>query len=105
MNAKTSASRRCGTRWCCRTLLTATITSLGRSGLVVRHVDDQHPASGFRHRVGRILELGLAVADGDEVGAGDAEFVGQVALDRVGAALRELLVVRLAAGGVGVTRD
>ena len=35
----------------------------------------------------RILRLGLAVADGDEVGAVDAVFLGQVPLDGVGAAL------------------
>src|SRR6202011_5660215 len=58
--------------------------SLGRGGLV-RHVHDLDAAVDFRQRVGRVLELALAVSDGHKVGAGNAELVGQIALDRVGA--------------------
>ena len=57
-----------------------------RRGLGV-HVDDLNAAVGRVHRRVRILRLGLAVADGDEVGAADAVFLGQVPLDRIGAAL------------------
>ena len=77
---------------------------LGRGGLV-RHIDDLHAAVRFRQRLARVLELALAVSDGHEVGAGNAEFVGQIALDRVGAPLGQVLVVGLAAGGVGVAGD
>src|ERR1700687_1413977 len=78
--------------------------SLGRGGLV-RHVHDLDAAVDFRQRVGRVLELALAVSDGHEIGAGNAELVGQIALDRVGAPFGQILIVGLATGGVGMTRD
>src|ERR1700692_2613222 len=68
----------------------AHLTGLLRRRGLVRHVDDLHPAVHFRHRVAGVLELALAVADCDEVAAGDAELVGQKALDRVGAALGQV---------------
>ena len=46
-------------------------------------------------RIGRvlcILQLGFAVADGDELAGGDVIVVDQVALDGVGAALGQILV-------------
>ena len=76
-------------------------TSL-RRGLGV-HVDDLNAAVGRVHRRIRILRLGLAVTDGHEVGAGDAVLLGQVLLDRVGAALGKILVIRFAADRVGMT--
>ncbi len=78
--------------------------SLGRGGLV-RHVHDLHAAVYFGQGVAQVLELALAISDGHEVGAGNAEFVGQKALDRVGAPFGQILIVSLAAGGVGMTRD
>ena len=67
------------------------------------HVHDLDAAVGRIHRRVRILRLVLAVADGDEVGAIDAILVDQVLLDRIGAALGEILILRLAADRVGVT--
>ena len=90
--------------WCCRPCLSPPPVhftgSLGSGGLV-RHVHDLHAAVGFSHRCIRILELALAVADGHEVTAGDAEFVGKVALDRI---YRDRLVefASLACGLAGV---
>ena len=78
--------------------------SLGDGGLVF-HVDDLNAPIHFGQRIGGVLQLGLAVSDGDKVGAGDAEFVDQVSLDRVGATLREFLVVGVATRGVGMTGD
>src|SRR6266540_1834531 len=75
-----------------------------RRGLVF-HVDHLDAAVHFRHRLARILELALAISDGDEIGAVDAIFVDEIALDRVGAALREVLVIGFAAGRVGMARD
>src|ERR1700731_4451359 len=60
-----------------------------RRGLGV-HVDDLNAAVDRVHRRVRILWLGLAIADGDEVGAVDAVFVDQVPLDGIGAALGEV---------------
>src|ERR1700732_1806538 len=70
--------------------------SFRRGGLVF-HVHDLDAAGHFRRRVGGVLELGLAVSDGYELGAGDAEFVDQITLDRVGSAPRKGLVVGRAA--------
>ena len=53
---------------------------LGCGGLA-GHVDDLNAAVRRIHRVARILRLGLAVTDRQQVGAGDAEFVDQIALD------------------------
>src|SRR5215210_4782661 len=44
---------------------------LRRRGLA-RHVYDLHPAVDFGHRIGRILELALAVSNGHQVAAGNA---------------------------------
>src|SRR5258708_16142899 len=76
---------------------------LGCRGLVF-HVDDLHAAIGFRHRVRRILELALAVADGHEVGAGDAVFVDQIFLDRVGAPFGQILIIAFAATRIRLAR-
>src|SRR5882724_3203874 len=78
--------------------------SLGCSGLVF-HVHDLDAAVHFRRRVGRVLQLGLSVSDRYEVGAGNSEFFDQMTLDRIGAALRKVLVVGLAAYGVGMASD
>src|SRR5437879_1098482 len=77
---------------------------LGRGGLVF-HVHDLDASVDLGHRLVRILELALAVSDGNEIGAGDAEFVDEIALDRVGTALGQVLVVGLAAGRIGMTRN
>src|ERR1700744_2797034 len=77
-------------------------TGLLRRSRLVFHVHDLHPAVGFRHRLVRVLQLALAIADGDEVGGRDVVVVDQILLDRVGALFRELLIIGLAAGGVGV---
>src|SRR3984957_16433159 len=50
-----------------------------------------------------ILQLGLAIAHGDKGGGGNLETIDEVALDRVGALLGEVLVSRKAALGVGMT--
>src|ERR1700761_8797846 len=65
-------------------------------GFLGLHVDDLDAAVGFRHRLVGILQLALAISDGDEIAAGDAVFVDQIALDRVGAALGQVLIVLLA---------
>src|ERR1700716_2537915 len=77
---------------------------LGRGGLVF-HVHDLDASVDLGHRLARILELALAVSDGHEIGAGDTVFVDEIALDRVSAALGQVLIVGLAAGGIGMTRD
>ena len=61
------------------------------------HVDDLNATVGRVHRCVHILRLGLAIADGDEIGAVDAVFLGEVALDGVGAALGQVLVIGFAA--------
>src|ERR1700753_4263514 len=76
------------------------IRLLGR-GFLVLHVDHLHPAVVVRHRIAGILELGLAVSDRDQIAARDAVFVGQIALDGVGTALRQVLVVGIGAGDGG----
>src|ERR1700728_4851015 len=68
---------------------------LGR-GRLVRHVDDLHTAVHVRRRVAGILELRLAVSNGDKVGPGNAKLVSQVALDRVRTALGQVLIVSVA---------
>src|SRR5260221_11308761 len=75
-----------------------------RRGLGV-HVDDLDATVDRVHRCVRILRLGLAIADGDEIAASDAVFVGEVALDGIGAALGEILVVGFAADRIGMTGD
>src|SRR5450759_1794563 len=75
-----------------------------RRGLGV-HVDDLNAAVDRVHRRARILRLALAIADGDEIAAIDAELLGQVPLDRIGAALGEALVEFFAADRIGVTGD
>src|SRR5258707_12320316 len=77
---------------------------LGRGGLVF-HVHDLDASVDFGHRLVRILELALAVSDGNEIGAGDAVFVDKIALDRVSAALGQVRVARLAAGRIGMSCD
>src|ERR1700729_2281835 len=56
-----------------------------RRGLGI-HVDDLDAAVDRVHRRIGILRLVLAIADGDEIAAGDAEFADQIALDGIGAA-------------------
>src|SRR5882762_2000854 len=51
-----------------------------RRGLGI-HVDDLNAAVDRVHRRVRILRLGLAIANGDEIGAIDAVFLGEVPLD------------------------
>src|SRR4029077_6393376 len=72
---------------------------------LVFHVYDLDAAVHFRRRVGRVLQLGLSVSDRYEIGAADTEFFDQMTLDRIGAALRKVLVVGPAAHGVGMTGD
>ncbi len=52
-----------------------------------------------------ILRLGLAITDGDEIGAVDAVLLGEVALDRIGATLGEALVVFFTADRIGMAGD
>jgi hypothetical protein len=67
------------------------------------HIDDLNAAvNRVQRRIG-ILRLGLAVAHGHKVGAGDAVFLGQIFLDRIGAAFAEVLILGLAARRIGVT--
>src|SRR3954470_15868658 len=54
-------------------------------GRLVFHIHDLDAAVGFGQRLVRVLELGLAVSDGDQIGTVDAVFLDQIALDRVGA--------------------
>src|SRR5882672_2776297 len=54
-----------------------------RRGLGV-HVDDLNAAVDRVHRRVRILRLALAIANGDEIGAIDAVFLGEVPLDGIG---------------------
>src|SRR5213592_4266194 len=81
--------------------INAVMTSL-RRGLAV-HIDDLDAAVDRVHRRVRILRLGLAIADGDEIGTGETILLGQVLLDRIGATLGEVLVVGLAADRIGMT--
>src|SRR5262245_8900591 len=81
-----------------RRFVSASVTGLFR-GL---HIDDLHAAVLFRERVAGVLQLGLAVANGYQVLGLQAVMVEQVALDRLGAALRQALVILLGALGVGV---
>src|SRR6476660_7709999 len=55
------------------------------------HIDDLNAAVDRVHRGVRVLRLGLAIADGDEIGAVDAAFLGEVPLDGIGAALGQVL--------------
>src|SRR6516225_11482935 len=50
----------------------------------------------------RILELALAVSDGDKVAGGDVIVVHQVVLDGIGTPLRQVLVVGVPSDGVRV---
>src|SRR4029450_4154495 len=84
-----------------RPYLHALFGCVRRRGLVF-HVHDLDAAVHFRQRLARVLELALAISDGDEMGAVDAVFVDEIALDRVGAAFGKILVVGLAAGRIGV---
>ena len=106
MNPKQNASRRCdaerivagksrSTPRPCRNRL------FGRSGLVF-HVHDLHAAVTLGHRLVRVLELALAIADGHQIGAVDAVFIDQITLDRVGAPLGKVLIVAFATGRIGV---
>src|SRR5690348_10947565 len=52
-----------------------------------------------------VLQAGLAVTHRDEVVAGNAVILAQVALDRVCAPIGETLVVGVAAGGIRVAGD
>src|ERR1700742_1837679 len=80
--SNTRASRRiCGTHLCRKTRLSPReddrkMELLRRSRLVF-HVHDLHPAVGFRHRLGPVLVLALAVADGDEISRRDVVVVDQ----------------------------
>src|ERR1700722_10605235 len=117
----------CGTHRSCKNLPDATTASLRRlprtsdypdleflgvpdlellgSGRLVRHIDDLHTAVDVRRRAAGVLEFGLAVSDGHKIGPGNAELVGQVALDRVCTPLRQVLIVSVAADRVGVACD
>src|SRR3954468_22783168 len=66
------------------------------------HIDDLDAAILFRERLAAVLELGLAVANGDQVLGRQPVMVDQVALDRLSAALGQTLVIFFGALGVGV---
>src|ERR1700722_7548442 len=114
-----SVPQGCGTHRSCKTLLGVTTASLRRfartsdypdlellgSGRLVGHIDDLHTAADVRRRAAGVLEFGLAVSDGHKIGPGNAELVGQVALDRVCTPLRQVLIVSVAADRVGVACD
>src|SRR5260363_215625 len=51
------------------------------------HIDHLDAAVHLGERLARILELALAVAHRHQIGAGNAELLDQIALDRIGAAL------------------
>src|SRR3569832_1275762 len=74
---------------------------LFRRGLA-REIDDLIPAVDGRCRRVRILQLGLAVAHGDEIGAGNAELLAEILLDRFGTVLRKVLVEGFASDRIGV---
>ena len=67
-----------------------------------RHIDDLHPAVLVGKRIGRVLELLLAVPDTDQILRRQAEFFDKKALHRLGAALRQALIVGVAPFGVGM---
>ena len=94
-----------GTHGSCKTLLGVTTASLwrllGRGSLV----DDLHTAVHVRRRVAGVLELRLAVSHGHKVGPGNAELIGQIALDRVCTPLGQVLIVSVAADRVGMACD
>src|SRR5438046_1012105 len=69
------------------------------------HVDDLDAAVDRVHRRVRIFRLGLAKADGHEIGAVETKLLGQVFLDRIGATLGEVLIIGLAADRIGMTGD
>src|SRR5438093_1410616 len=89
-------------RPCLQVLICKALFGCVRRGGLVFHVDDLDAAVHFRHRLAWILQLALAISDGDEIGAVDAIFVDEIALDRVGAALGEVLVIGIAAGRIGM---
>src|SRR5689334_12858193 len=95
--------------WMAGTSPAMTTEEMSANSLLLRgpgfHVHHLDAAVDRIRRIVRILQLGLAVADGDEIAAGHAVFVDQIALDRVGAAFREVLVESLAADRIGVTGD
>src|SRR5205807_2731790 len=64
--------------------------------LFVRHVDDLNAAVIGAERMIRVLEPGLAVADGHQSTGIDTMLLHEEALDCIRAPLRELLVVGLA---------
>jgi len=76
-----------------------------RGGGLVRHIDDLHTAVHVRRRVAGVLELRLAVSHGYKVGPGNAELIGQIALDRVCTPLGQVLIVSVAADRVGMACD
>src|SRR5215472_10792795 len=71
----------------------------------VGHVDDLDAAVLGAEGIGCILELALAVADGDQVDHLDLVLVGEELPHRFGAADREILIVRVPALGVGVAGE
>src|SRR5260370_17543772 len=98
MNPKTNTSRKgaagrivAGKSWSApRRLLDRALLGRGR---LVFHVHDLDPAVHFRHRLTRVLELGLAVSDCDQIAAVDAVFVDEVALVPIATALRHVLLL------------
>src|SRR3981189_2682799 len=89
---RTSVPQRCGTHSSGKISLSTTRLLGGRRSLAF-HIDDLDAAVDLRGRLAGILELALAVSDGHEVGAGNAVFVDQIFLDRIGAPLRQVLIV------------
>jgi hypothetical protein len=47
------------------------------------HIDHLNAAGRVGERLARILELGFAISDRYQIAADDAEFAGQIVLDRV----------------------
>jgi hypothetical protein len=68
-------------------------------------VHDLHAPVFAGKGIGRVFELGLAVADGDERIPRQPELLDQNPLYRFGTALREVLVIICTALGVGVPVD
>ena len=71
-------------------------------GVLVHQIDNLHAAIFRRKRIFGVLEHGLAVPHGDQVGCRQLVMLDQVRFDGFGAPLREILIERIAALGVGV---
>ena len=68
------------------------------------HVHDLDAAVDRVGAVGGVLQLGLAVADGDEIGAGEAVVLHQIFLDGVGSPLGEPLIVPFGADRIALLK-